>query len=341
MPAFRMPAEWEPHEATWLSWPHNLETWPEKLEAAEDGFAAIVAALEGSEEVRILAGDDLVEASARRAFERNAASDSHVRFFRVPTNDAWIRDHGPIFVLDREGRLAITDWKYNAWGGKYPPWDLDDAVPARLADLLDVPAHRPGMILEGGSIEVNGSGTLLTTESCLLNPNRNPRLGRDDIEEQLRAFLGATNVLWLGEGVSGDDTDGHVDDLARFIGPSTAVTVVEDDPADPNHAPLKANLDKLRAMTDETGRRLQIVTLPMPRPVFDGSNRLPASYANYYVANRVVLVPVFGDPKDETACQTIASFFPTRRVVPIRSTALLAGLGAVHCLTQQQPSAFE
>lgn len=332
-----MPAEWEPHEATWLSWPHNPDTWPGSVERAEAAFAEIVGALEDGEEVRILAGDESVERSARRALERRG-SGTRVRFCRVPTNDAWIRDHGPIFVRAGDGGLTITDWGYNAWGGKYPPWDLDDRVPSRVAEVLDLPVERPAMILEGGSIEVNGRGTLLTTESCLLNPNRNPALTRGEIESRLARYLGATNVLWLGSGIAGDDTDGHIDDVTRFVGPSTVVTAVETDRGDGNYEPLRDNLERLRSMTDETGRALTVVELPMPRAVGDRDSRLPASYANYYVGNRAVLVPVFGDPSDDDACAILARLFPGRRIEPIRSKDLVVGLGAVHCLTQQQPA---
>jgi agmatine deiminase len=262
-----------------------------------------------------------------------------VRFWRVPTNDAWIRDHGPIFVVHEERGLAITDWRYNAWGGKYPPYDLDDAVPSRLNETLRLPAFEPGIVLEGGSIDVNGCGTLLTTESCLLNLNRNPGLTRRDIEAVLRDSLGASNVLWLGDGIVGDDTDGHVDDLTRFVGPSTVVTAVEQDPADDNHRALQDNLLRLRSMKDEAGRPLEVVTLPMPPAVYHEGQRLPASYANFYIGNGAVLVPVFGHHRDEVACETLARLFPTRAIAPIDCTDLVQGLGAIHCLTQQQPIA--
>jgi agmatine deiminase len=334
---YRMPAEWEPHEATWLSWPHNPETWPGKLDRVPAIFADIVAALHEHEEVRILAGSDELERSARAALRARGCESPNVRFWRIPTNDAWMRDHGPIFVVHPERGVAMTDWRYNAWGGKYPPYDLDDAVPSRLNETLRMPLFEPGIVLEGGSIDVNGRGTLLTTESCLLNPNRNPGLTRHEIEAKLLDFLGASNVLWLGDGIVGDDTDGHVDDLTRFVGPSTVVSAVEEDPMDENHRALSDNLVRLRRMTDEAGRPLEVVPLPMPPAIRHEGHRLPASYANFHIGNGAVLVPVFGHDRDDVACDTLARLFPGRRVARIPSTDLVLGLGAIHCLTQQQP----
>jgi agmatine deiminase len=335
---FRMPAEWEPHEATWLSWPHNLETWPGAFERVPDAFAAIVAALHRDEEVRILVGDDALERSARAVLDRRGCEAPNVRFFRIPTDDAWVRDHGPIFLVDGQGELAVTDWIFDSWGRKYGSWDLDDVVPTRIAGMLGLPLYEPGIVLEGGSIDVDGRGALLTTEQCLLNPNRNPQLSRQEIEEALRRFLGVHRVLWLGAGIAGDDTDGHVDDLARFVSPTTVVTVVEEDPADENHRPLRDNLARLRSMTATDGRPLEIVTLPMPRPVHFDDRRLPASYANFYVGNGAVLVPTYDDPADEVACSVLAALFPGRRIARIPCRELVWGLGAAHCVTQQQPA---
>ncbi len=334
---YRMPAEWEPHEATWLAWPHNPETWPGKFEPVPAIFTDMVAALHEHEEVRILAGSDELEASARRALRARGCESPNVHFFRISTNDAWVRDHGPIFVVDDHGVVAMTDWRYNAWGGKYPPYDLDDRVPEQINETLRLRRFEPGIVLEGGSIDVNGGGTLLTTESCLLNPNRNPTLSRRDIEEYLEEYLGVRNVIWLGDGIAGDDTDGHVDDLTRFVGPTTVATAVEEDPADENYRALQDNLRRLRAARDENGRPLEIVELPTPPPIHYEDRRLPASYANFYVANRSVLVPVFDHPRDEIACSTLARLFPGRRIAPIAATDLVWGLGACHCLTQQQP----
>jgi agmatine deiminase len=334
---YRMPAEWEPHTATWLSWPHNIETWPGKFEPVPQVFAQIVAALHQHEAVHILAGSAEMEESARQALRARGCDGPNVRFFRILTNDAWMRDHGPIFLVHPQRGLALTKWKYNAWGGKYPPYDLDDQVPARINAALRLPIFEPGIVLEGGSIDVNGRGTLLTTESCLLNPNRNPGLTRHEIEEYLRAYLGVEKVLWLGDGIFGDDTDGHVDDLSRFVDPTTVVTAVEDDPADANYHALRTNLERLRGMTDQSGRRLDVVTLPMPRAIHYDGRRLPASYANFYIGNGAVLVPVFGHPRDDVACDTLARLLPGRRIARIPSTDLVWGLGAVHCVTQQQP----
>jgi agmatine deiminase len=336
---FRMPAEWEPHAATWLSWPHKEESWPGNFEPIPGVFAEMVEALVPGEQVRILAGTEELEASARAALRaRGVDGHPNVRFHRVPTNDSWARDHGPIFLVGKGGEVAIADFGYNAWGGKYPPWDLDERVPARVAEILGLRRFVGGMILEGGSIDVDGRGTLLTTESCLLNPNRNPRLSREDIEDRLRRFLGVRKILWLGDGIVGDDTDGHVDDLTRFVAPATIVTVVEEDPEDANHEPLRRNLERLKTMTDAEGRALEIAELPMPPPLHYEGTRLPASYANFYVGNAAVLVPVFDHPRDRIACDTLARFFPGRTITPIRATELVWGLGAFHCVTQQQPA---
>ena len=334
---FRMPAEWEPHEATWLSWPHNLDSWPGKFEPVPAAFAEIVAGLCGHEDVRILAGSDELEASARAALRARGVEHPSVRFFRIPTNDAWMRDHGPIFVVDGDGRLAMTHWGYNAWGKKYPPFDLDEKVPARINETLALPRFEPGIILEGGSIDVNGRGTLLTTESCLLNPNRNPSLSRADIERHLRDFLGVRHVIWLGDGIVGDDTDGHIDDLSRFVSPTTVVTAIEDDPADENYRALADNLERLKLATDQDGRPLEVVTLPAAPAVHYDGRRLPASYANFYIGNGSIVVPVFDHPRDDVACETLAGLFPGRALVRVRSTDLVWGLGAIHCVTQQQP----
>lgn len=333
-----MPAEWEPHEATWLSWPHpDGISFPGSYEKVIPVFARMVAALAGSEEVRINVADAALERAARKAL--SGVPDSHVRFFRIPTNEPWCRDHGPIFVVrSRAPKVLVLDWGYNAWGCKYPPFDLDDDVPTRVAEALGLPVHYPGLVLEGGSIDVNGSGSLLTTESCLLNPNRNPGLSRAQIEQALRDNLGVANILWLGDGIEGDDTDGHVDDLARFTGPRTVVTAVEDDPADPNRAPLRANLSLLRSMRAEDGSPLDIHTLPMPSKIVRDGIRLPASYANFYIANKVVLLPVFNDPHDAWAVSVLKALLPDREIAPIDARELVWGLGAFHCLTQQQPA---
>lgn len=335
-----MPAEWEPHQATWLSWPHNRDSWPGKFEPVEPIMVQAVKALAESELVRINVLDADHEAHVKELL-RKAGITTNVQFHRFPTNDAWCRDHGAIFVTRPEEQgepLAAVDCGYNAWGGKYPPFDLDNAIPRKMADALGIPRYESGMILEGGSIDVNGAGLLLTTEACLLNPNRNPKMSRSQIEQRLRDMLGVQAILWLGDGIVGDDTDGHVDDLARFVSADTVVTVVEDDPADANYRALQDNLQRLRTMSTLEDAPLRVITLPMPGALYHEGQRLPASYANFYIANRVVLLPVYRDPHDAVAGQVLQSLFPDRRVVGIDCTDLVWGLGAFHCLTQQVPA---
>jgi agmatine deiminase len=336
-----MPAEWEAHRGTWLSWPHKEASWPGAFEPIPGIFAQIVGHLVPQEEVHINVGDAELEASARDVLRAAGISTTRVFFHRHPTDDAWCRDHGPIFVERREGGRAepvILDWGYNAWGGKYPPYDQDDVVPTRIAAELELPVIAPGMVLEGGSIDVNGAGTLLTTEQCLLNPNRNPELTRGDIEAALRDFLGARHILWLGQGIEGDDTDGHIDDLTRFVNPVTVVTAVEDDPRDANYEPLRANLERLRGMTDQDGGPLRVVALPMPPPLYREGQRLPASYANFYIGNGAVLLPGFEPGRDARARAVLQDLFPTRPVAVINCADLVWGLGAIHCVTQQWPA---
>lgn len=338
---YRMPAEWEPHAATWLAWPHKQDSWPGNFTPIPGVWVEIVRALQPHEQVHILVNDPVAETRVRGLLAAGKIPDHNVHLHLIPTDDAWIRDHGPIFITRRargHTELGAVKWRYNAWGGKYPPWERDDAVAERIAAYLEVPAFRPGIVLEGGSIDVNGRGTLLTTEGCLLNPNRNPQLSREQIAEYLRTHLGVRHLLWLGKGIVGDDTDGHIDDLARFVDPVTVVTVIEDDPRDDNFEPLQANYERLRHMTDQDGQPLHLVTLPMPRPIFYEGQRLPASYANFYIANGVVLVPAFGDARDATALRTLQAVFPDRRIAGIHATAMVWGLGAIHCVTQQQPA---
>lgn len=341
---FRWPAEWEPHAATWLSWPHNAETWPGRLPDAEQAYAAMVAALQGRELVRINVADEPMEARARGVLEAAGVDpDAGVAFHRIATDDAWVRDCGPIFVVRGDGaqreRLAL-DFGFDSWGGKYPPWDRDDAVPRQVAQALGLPRCQADFVLEGGSIDGNGEGTVLTTESCLLNPNRSrggPPRTREGMERRLREWLGIERVVWLGAGIEGDDTDGHVDDIARFVGPRTVLAAEEREVADPNAAPLAENLRRLREACDGG---LEVVTLPMPPPVEVAGLRCPASYLNFYLANGVVLVPVFDVPSDGPALETLRAQLPGRVVVPIPSRALVVGLGAVHCATQQEPAAL-
>jgi agmatine deiminase len=327
---FRMPAEWEPHAATWLAWPHKEASWPGKLDRIPPLFAEVARLLAPGECVHINVTGEEMERDVRARLDRAGVPAARTPLHRIPSNDAWIRDHGPIF-LNRGPEQVVVDWGYNAWGGKYPPFDLDDTVPTRVAAMLNLPVFDGGMILEGGSIDVDGAGALLTSESCLLNPNRNPQLTRVQIEDRLRDFLGVQTIYWLGEGIVGDDTDGHIDDLTRFVAPATVVTAVETDTHDPNHEPLRANLERLRRLP------LTVHTLPMPVPVAFEGQRLPASYANFYIGNRVVLLPFFDCPQDEVARATLQGLFPGRVVVGLDCRDLVWGLGAFHCLTQQQP----
>jgi agmatine deiminase len=344
-----MPAEWEPHLATYLVWPHNLDTWPGKFKSVPPVFAQIAATLAQFEPVRILVSEaelvpdiwELIRAANTPAGGR--LRTDRIEMLPIATNDSWIRDYGPIFLNrikpDQGGpRQIAIDWRFNSWGNKYGPYNLDDAAPRRLAECYEFEVLGSSMVLEGGSIDVNGIGTLLTTESCLLNENRNPSMSRGEVEENLRMYLGVERLLWLGEGIAGDDTDGHIDDLARFTAPDTIVTVVEQDPADVNYAPLHDNLQRLRAMRNSAGAPFTIVTLPMPTPLYWEGVRLPASYANFYIANGAVLVPSFGCASDDVAKSTLARLFPDRRIILIPSADLIWGLGAIHCLTQQHPA---
>jgi agmatine deiminase len=334
---YRMPAEWEPHTATWLSWPRREGiSFPESFDRVLPALRAMVEALIESEQVCINVSNATNEAEARSVL--SGLPMERISFFGVPTNEPWCRDHGPIFLTrDHDPRLAVVDWDFNAWGNKYPPFDLDEVVPTRLAEILKLPVFYPHMILEGGSIDVNGSGALLTSESCLLNENRNPNLSRDEIEQRLRDYLGVTDILWLGDGIAGDDTDGHIDDLTRFVSEQTVVTVVEENRDDENYEPLQENLARLRSMKIGD-RKLDVLTLPMPKKIVREGLRLPASYANFYVANTRVLVPTFADANDEAALSVLRECFPDRRVAGIDCRELIWGLGTFHCLTQQQPA---
>ena len=338
-----MPAEWSPHQATWFSWPHNEDTWSDYLPAVERVLADAVAALTTGELVRINVRDSGHGYHVAKLLAGKAPPDKFV-LHQFPTNDCWCRDHGAIFVTRGPGAgptLRALDFQYNAWGGKYPPFDLDNAIPQRMAEALGVPFETVPMVLEGGSIDVNGRGTLLTTEQCLLNPNRNPNLRRPQIEAQLMELLGVSQVLWLGEGIAGDDTDGHIDDLTRFVAEDLVVTVVEQDPADQNYAALKENRERLEGLKLADGRPLRVLELPMPAASYRDGNRLPSSYANFYVGNRVVLLPTFNCPADEEAAAILARCFPGRRIVSLDCRDVVTGLGTFHCLTQQVPVAPE
>jgi agmatine deiminase len=331
---YRLPAEWEPHAATWLAWPHKPETWPGNFEPIPAVWATLVRTLAEFEPVHICAGGEAVMAEARRL----VGDVSNVVLHDIATNDVWARDHGPMFLSAPTSLPpALVDWEYNAWGGKYPPFDLDNAVPAHVAELTGHRRFTPGIVLEGGAIDSNGQGTLLTTEQCLLNPNRNPQLSRGDVERYLHEYCCAKKILWLGGGIAGDDTDGHIDELARFVGPTTVVTAREDDPHDENYEPLEDNFRRLSAMSDEKGRPLEVIPIPMPRPRYFDAQRLPVCYLNFYIANGVVIVPQFGDPADRVAIETLARLFPRRQIRGLDAVDLVWGLGAFHCITHEQP----
>ncbi len=331
---YRLPAEWEPHAATWLAWPHKLETWPGKFEPIPHVWARLVSTLAEFEPVHICAGGEAVMAEARRLI----GAVRNVVLHDIPTDDVWARDHGAMFLSGPASLPpALVDWQYNAWGGKYPPYDLDNAVPAHMAELTGRRRFSPGIILEGGAIDGNGAGTLLTTEECLLNPNRNPQLSRADVERYLRDYCCAQKILWLGGGISGDDTDGHIDELARFVAATTVVAALEDDPRDENYEPLRDNYRRLTAFSDTLGRPLEVIPIPMPRPLYFNDQRLPASYMNFYIANGVVIVPQFDDLADRVAVETLARLFPGRQIRGLDAVDLVWGLGAFHCITQQQP----
>jgi len=366
---YRWPAEWEPQASVWLSWPRNPDTWPGHFEPVPGEFAQFVRLIAEYEPVNILAGGKEVMEQARSLVGDLKNVTLHV----IPTNDAWCRDHGPTLLSRsltpsgtsaasgtplseypktttssaaqvphgvRDLQSALVDWQYNAWGGKYPPFDLDNQVPKRIAQLQGRRVFTPGIILEGGAVEGNGQGTVLTTESCLLNPNRNPRLSRDDMERYLRDYLAAKKILWLKGGeIAGDDTDGHIDQIARFVNPTTVVCSLCDDPDDENYGPTQQNFVELQQMTDQDGQPLDIIPLRLPRPLFCDGQRLPAGYANFLIVNGAVIVPQFGDPADDEALRTLAPLFPDRDVRGCPSLNLIWGLGSFHCLSQQEPVA--
>ncbi len=332
-----MPAEWAPRQGTWLGWPCNRDTWPDSIRArVESAFRSYAGELSIGEDVHFCAGSPGVRARMESVLD--GLPHRHRIFLHdIPIDDSWLRDSGPIFVRDHHtGKLAITDWDFDKWGGKYPPWDQDNKIPSRISSLLQMDRWVPGMTLEGGSIDVDGEGTLLTTEQCLLNENRNPWLDRKGIERRLSRFLGAKKVLWLGRGVEGDDTDGHVDDLARFLAPGLVCAAVEADPNDQNHLALDDNFRRLRSLRDASGRKLEVVPLPMPRPVVQLGLRTPASYCNFLFTATGILMPTFGDPLDELAIRRLESA-TGKNVLAIDCREVIYGQGSLHCLSQQQP----
>lgn len=333
------PAEFSPHEATWLSWPHKEESWPGKIDVIFPVYAEFVMRVAEGEKVNINVADEAMKLEAMAHLQKINTDLINIYFFFHPTNDAWCRDHGPAFLINsNEKKKMVVKWNYNAWGGKYPPFDLDNEIPISIARQLQLPVAKPGIVMEGGSVDFNGKGTVLTTTSCLLNKNRNPHLSQQQIEKYLIDYYGVTNVLWLGDGIAGDDTDGHIDDITRFVNEETVVTVIEENKADENYKPLKENVKTLEKMKLENGRSIKIIELPMPSPVVYEGQRLPASYANFYISNRYVVTPVFNCMQDDKALSILQKCFPDRKVIGLDSTDIIWGLGSFHCLSQQEPT---
>ncbi len=339
---YYFPAEWHQHTATWLSWPHKEESWPGKIDTIYTPYAKFVKAVSEGEFVCINVADETMKNLAIGHLTKEGVDLNKIKFFFNPTNDAWCRDHGPAFLinptLEGEAKKVIVDWGYNAWGNKYPPYDLDDVVPTLIGKTLGLPVYHPGIVMEGGSVDFNGQGTILTTTACLLNKNRNPHLSQKEIEQYLFDFYGAEQILWIGDGIVGDDTDGHIDDITRFVNNDTVVSVVEDDKNDENYHLLKENIDALHKLRLLNGKQLNIIELPMPSAVVYEGQRLPASYANFYIANDVVTVPTYRDKNDDKALTIIENCFPAKKVIGIDSTDIIWGLGSWHCLSQQEPS---
>jgi agmatine deiminase len=345
---FRWPAEWEPHAATWAAWPVNPDTWPGIFDRIPRAFAEFVAAMARFDPVRILAGSEGVAESARPLVDAACSRQGSryiPEFIDIPVNDSWCRDHGPIFLNGKKGTAAegsqvIVDWDYNAWGGKYPPWNYDELTARRVAALLGITCVRPHLILEGGAIEGNGAGTILTTESCLLNPNRNPGMTRESMEHALETWMRAQNVVWLpGHGIIGDDTDGHIDQVARFVDERRVLVAAPYSPDAPEAADLRANMDAVAAAHNSDGESLLPIPLFMPKPKFQDGHRLPACYCNYCITNDAVIVPTFADPADDAAMKLLQDCFPDRKIVGVDAIDIIWGLGAFHCMTQQQPRA--
>jgi agmatine deiminase len=337
---YSFPAEFAKHDATWLSWPHKEASWPGKIATIYPVYAQFIKLVAEGEKVNVNVADEAMKQKALRYVQEAGADLNNVQFFIHPTNDAWCRDHGPAFLLNpnAEHKKIIVDWGYNAWGGKYPPFDLDDNIPTLIAKHYNIPVVYPGIVMEGGSVEFNGKGTLLTTTSCLLNENRNPHLNQKQIEEFLYNYYGVENILWLGDGILGDDTDGHIDDLTRFVNADTVITVVETNRSDENYVPLRDNLKELSKLRLENGKQMNIVELPMPEAIVYEDMRLPASYANFYISNKYVVVPTFRDKNDDKALEIIQQTFKDRKVIGLDSLDIIWGLGSFHCLSQQEPS---
>lgn len=337
---YYFPAEFAPHTATWLSWPHKEGSWPGKLDTIFAPYSEFIKYVSLGEIVNINVADEAMKTFALAHLEKAGVNLANIRFHFFPTNDAWCRDHGPAFLINPEAEVkkVLVKWNYNAWGEKYPPHDLDNQIPIKIAEELGIPCFKPGIVMEGGAVEFNGKGTLLTSEACLLNENRNPHLKQDKIERYLQDYYGVNHILWVGDGIVGDDTDGHIDDITRFVNEDTVLTVVEESIADENYQLLQENLERLHKMRLQNGKQLNVVELPMPSPVIWDDQRLPASYANFYISNHAVVVPTFRDKKDQQALDIISDCFPDRKVVGVDSTDIIWGLGSFHCLSQQEPS---
>jgi len=337
---YYFPAEWHPHTATWLSWPHKEESWPGKIETIYAPYTQFIKEVSAGELVCINVKDETMKQFALTYLEKGGVDLTNIRFYFHPTNDAWCRDHGPAFLINpnADTKKVIVDWGYNAWGNKYPPYNLDDVIPTSIAHAYSIPVFNPGIVMEGGSVDFNGKGTILTTSACLLNKNRNPHLSKKEIEAYLINYYGADQILWLGDGIVGDDTDGHIDDITRFVNEDTVVTVIEDDKTDENYQLLKENLDTLQQFRLINQKQINVIELPMPSAVVYDEQRLPASYANFYIANTVVAVPTYRDKNDDKALMILQSCFPDKKVIGIDSTDIIWGLGSWHCLSQQEPA---
>ncbi len=337
---YKFPAEFAEHEATWLSWPHKEASWPGKIDSIFPNYALFIKYLTQGEKVRINIANEAMKNFALMHLEKVGADLAQIEFFMHPTNDAWCRDHGPAFLInpDAANKKVIVDWNYNAWGNKYPPFDLDDVIPTLIGKNFNIPVYHPGIVMEGGSVEFNGNGTLITSTCCLLNENRNPHLNQKEIENYLYNYYGVDQILWVADGIIGDDTDGHIDDTVRFVNADTVITVVESNKQDENYELLQTNLKQLKGMRLLNDKQLNIVELPMPDAVIYEGQRLPASYANFYISNKHVIVPTFRCKKDDQALQIISQCFPNRETVGIDSTDIIWGLGSFHCLSQQEPS---
>lgn len=336
---YYFPPEWAAHEATWLSWPHKEESWPGKISSIYPVYSQFIKILSESEQVRINVADEAMKNFALQYIQKAGADLSKIQFFYHPTNDAWCRDHGPAFLINPQAhqKKIVIDWGFNAWGGKYPPFDLDDVIPTLIAKEFNLPVYHPGIIMEGGSVEFNGKGTVLTSTCCLLNENRNPHLSQNQVEQFLFDFYGMEQVLWVDEGIVGDDTDGHIDDTIRFVNEDTVLSVVEENKQDENYGLLQDNLKALSRMRLLNGKQLNIIELPMPDPVIYEGVRLPASYANFYISNAHVIVPIYRCGQDDRALNIIADCFKDRKVIGLDSTDIIWGLGSFHCLSQQEP----